>query len=387
MNDRGRRAWIPWVLAGLLAAAGLSCQTQEDVIVYERDVTVDPETKAARLMNSGRQYLDSELYPQAEQAYREVIEIKPDSREANTLLAFAVSRQGRADEALELFKGYTQKFSDDPEGFARLAAVYSDRGDNRAAAGEIDKAVALSPEDPKLYYEKGYYRELIEDWEGAQGAYEKASELDPGNDDYRQRLTVVYKKLGRTEDLYAAQKEMLEKEPTNQRLMLSVAQLSAEKGDYAAARDLFRALSELEPDNTAYLKNYAVVQLLEGDTTAATSTYQEVVKKNPSDADALVRLSDLQASAKIGKYDEALRNVQKGIELDEQNARGWCVWGRILERQAMYEQAKQKFQRASSLGDPIWSEYAKREVVRQDQLIEREKKKKEREEYEKLEEI
>ncbi|MFH1680442.1 MAG: hypothetical protein ABIH26_07340, partial [Candidatus Eisenbacteria bacterium] len=73
MKSRARTTWVPWVLAGLIAVVGLACQAQEDVIVFERDVTVDPETNATRLMNSGRQYLDSELYEQAEQAYREVL--------------------------------------------------------------------------------------------------------------------------------------------------------------------------------------------------------------------------------------------------------------------------------------------------------------------------
>ncbi|MFH1679318.1 MAG: tetratricopeptide repeat protein, partial [Candidatus Eisenbacteria bacterium] len=321
------------------------------------------------------------------QAYREVLEIKPNAREAHTLLAFAVSRQGRADEALALFKSYTEKFPEDPEGLARLAAVYSDRGEHRAATDEIAKAIEVNPEDPGLYYEQGYYHELLEDWEGAQTAYEKASELDPGNDDFRQRLSFVYKKLGKTNELLASQEDLLEKEPDNRRLMLSVAQLSAEKGDYSTAGELFRRLAELDPGNTAYLKNYAVVQLLEGDTTGAASTYEKVVSTDPADVDAMVRLADAQASKAVGKQDAAVRNVQKGLDLDDQNARGWCVWGKILERQGMYEQAKQKFQRASSLGDPVWSDYARREVERQVQLIEREKKKKEKEEYEKLEEI
>lgn len=387
MKIGSRKAWFLLVLAGFLLTIGTACEPQEDVIVYERDPTVDPETKAKRLMSSARQYLDSELYSQAELAYREVVDLQPDNKTALANLAFSVRAQERGDEAFELYKMYTANFPDDADGFARLGAIYDDRGDLGNAAEATGKAVELSPEDATLRHELGNYYVKLEKWEEAQTQYEKAIELDPENDDYHGILANIYKELGKTDELLAARETQLAKDPENPKLIASVARLNLDVENYDRSRELYEQLVELDEGNVALLKNLAIIQLRTADTTAAIATYKKVVAADRSDADAYIKLADFQATKSIGDYESAVRNVQTGLELNPDHAQGWCVWGTVMEHMGRYEQAITKFEKAAGLKDPYWSGYAQKEVLRQQQLIEREKRKKEKEEYDKLEEL
>ncbi len=387
MKVRSRKVWLLLVLAGFLLTFGTACEPQEDVIVYERDPTVDPETKAKRLMSSARQYLDSELYSQAEMAYREVVDLQPDNKTALANLAFSVRAQDRGDEAFELYKKYTRSFPDDANGFARLGAIYDDRGDLEGAAREKGKAVELSPDDAMLQHELGHSYIQLEKWEEAQTAYERAIELDPENDDFQGILASIYKEQGKTDELLATREAQLAKDPENANLLASVAKLNLDVENYGRSRELYEQLVEIDEGNVTLLKNLAIIQLRTADTTAAIATYKKVVAADRSDADAYIKLANLQATKSVGDYDSAVRNVQTGLDLNPNHAQGWCVWGTAMEHMGRYEQAITKFEKAAGLDDPYWSGYARKEVFHQQQLIELEKRKKEKEEYDKLEEI
>lgn len=388
MNKKIRRSVS---LTGVLCIAlltGLACQAvHENVTEFEQGSTVDGETRAARLMTSGRQYLDSELYVQAEEAYREVTRLVPDNRVAYANLAYAIRSQERHDEAFDLYRRYTILFPDDPDGFARLAAVYDEKEDYAAAARNMKKAVGLSPEDAPLHAELAHFYRLTEDWELAQVEYERALELDPKNEMAQQYLPEVYKQLGKTDELLVAQENLLAQDPENVGLVVSVAKLRLDAEDFAGAAELYGRLAELRPETTAPLKNMAIAQLRMADTLGAVSTYKRVVEQDRNDSNVYVLLADLQSSKAVGNIQGALESVGRGLELNQQNARGWCVWGDILEGKKKYESAIAKFEKAAAIGDSHWSPYAQRQILRQEQFIERERALKEKEKYDALEEL
>ena len=388
MNKKIRRSALWTSVLCVVLFTGLACQAvHENVVEYERESTVDGDTRAARLMTSGRQYLDSELYVQAEEAYREVTRLVPDNRVAFANLAYAIRAQERHEEAFDLYRRYTVLFADDPDGFARLAAIYDEKEDYTAAARNMVKAVELSPEDASLHAELAHFYRLTEDWELAQVEYEKALELDPENEMAQQYLPEVYKQLGKTDELLVAQEILLEKDPENVGLVASVARLRLDAENYAGAAELYGRLAELRPETIAPLKNMAIAQLRMDDTLAAVSTYKRVVDIDRNDSDVYILLADLLSSKAVNRVDEAITNLGRGLELNPENARGWCVWGDILEGKKEYESAIAKFEKAATMGDSHWSPYAQRQIPRQEQFIERERALKEQEKYEALEEL
>jgi tetratricopeptide (TPR) repeat protein len=179
MNGGNRKARIIGCMALLFLVAFFGCQNYEDVIVREKEPTADDAERAERLLNSAREYLNSELYTQAESACREVLDIESGNKGAYTLLGTALWRQEKHDEVFQLYREFTEKFPDDPDGYARLAAVYGDRGDYAAAAQKMQKAVALDPDDVTLHGDLGHYYVQLEMWDEAQGHTRTPSSVIP----------------------------------------------------------------------------------------------------------------------------------------------------------------------------------------------------------------
>ena len=91
-------------------------------------------------------------------------------------------------------------------------------------------------------------------------------------------------------------------------------------------------------------------------------------------------LGDLFNKAK--RYSEAIAIARKGLEVDPLNAGSYCVWGKALEKMERYEEAIDRFQKAVNCHDPNWTPYAKKEIERQQRLIEIRELKKQQEELE-----
>ncbi len=376
-----RCAWL--FAAALLVGAG--CQAvHEDVLEYDRpEVDLDETEQVRRLLDSANSYLKSEIYPEAEKNYRKVLRIDPANRTANINLSYALRKQQRADEAFDLDYKFTQRFPDDAEGHARLAAAYAgDRDDIASAAKSMERAIAIDGKEVSYYTDLGYYYAELEQYDEAIGAYEKAAELDPENETTQKALVQLYEKSGDVEALIRSKEKQLADDPENARLLNDLAKLKRDQEDYTAAAEYYERLSKVDEGNAAVLRNLAVCYLQVPDSTAALETYKRVVEADPNDTESYVRLAELEGSPTFQRYSDAIKTVRIALDRDEGNARGWCVWGKALENLKQYDQAKTKFNKAVELNDPVWSAYASQELVRQDQLIERAKKLADKAKYE-----
>jgi tetratricopeptide (TPR) repeat protein len=72
-----------------------------------------------------------------------------------------------------------------------------------------------------------------------------------------------------------------------------------------------------------------------------------------------------------GSRSESLAVINEGIQLNEQEAWLYSIWGKLLEDQQEYDAAISKFNRAVELKDEPWSGYAKKQIARQTQLKKR----------------
>ena len=70
------------------------------------------------------------------------------------------------------------------------------------------------------------------------------------------------------------------------------------------------------------------------------------------------------------RYNDAMASARKELELNSNSAAAFCVWGKALEKQGRYDEAIAKFRQAHSCGDPAWSDYAIKEIERQEKLKE-----------------
>jgi tetratricopeptide (TPR) repeat protein len=276
-------------------------------------------------------------YDKAASAYASASKLQPDNMDLLSNLGFAQLNAQQLESAMET---YNKMLKIDPISYdanVHLGFVFQKADDNEKAIAYYEKALEGRSDDiatmgslAKLYAEVGDMDKSVE-------MYNRAIETstDP------------------------AQKKQL-------RSKLGKSLLSAKKWDDAAA--VYTALVESNPDDPASQFNLGI-SLTQGNRPAeAVPHLEKVIQLSPDYVDAYQQLAG--AYNEIGRYDAAIRTVQKALPLTQDKKAGlYCTWGRSLEKQELYDEAIDMFSKA--VNDPQWGSYAQKQIKRQQDLKKR----------------
>lgn len=118
-----------------------------------------------------------------------------------------------------------------------------------------DKALSLDPSLSEPYIAIGLVRELIDwDWTGAEEAFRRAIELNPGNAFAYHELGQLLMRLGRFQEALAMSKRALYLSPLSARYQFGVGAVYLYSGRYDQAIAEFKRALELDPSTgTMYL--------------------------------------------------------------------------------------------------------------------------------------
>ncbi len=166
----------------------------------------------------------------------------------------AESLAGAADylaQAVELDPGFAR-------GFAELAAVRSRQADNGylpAAEGysqarkAVDRALELDPELGVAWAALGWIRNSYDwDWAGADEAYSRAIELDPGNARVVRSAASLAATRGRLDEAFELGKRAAALDPLSVSVYLNRAHHAMRAGRLGEAEDAAQKALELNPD-------------------------------------------------------------------------------------------------------------------------------------------
>ncbi len=156
------------------------------LLLYLSDVVFGTETR------------DPELLEEGVAALKKASELEPTSAEYAYWAGHAFFLQGKREEAIERLHAALALDSGYALAVKELALVHADAGEAVLARDYFEKAVALLPDDPGLWFQYGIQLEGDEDVAGARGAYERAIELDWTVPSPYTKLAVVLERLGDT---------------------------------------------------------------------------------------------------------------------------------------------------------------------------------------------
>lgn len=153
-------------------------------------------------------------------------------------------------------------------------------------AGKLDEAVAVyreveaeHPDIPELYFNLGTIYARQEKWPEAEAAYLKATELQPENAQAQVLLADVHRRMGRTDEAVAALEKLVAKKPDDPKLYydLGVFYLNARRD-----RDAFASFEEVhkrDPDNVDVLYLLGTLSVNLGQIEQARSYLQSYLDK------------------------------------------------------------------------------------------------------------
>ncbi len=258
------------------------------LLLYLSDVVFGTETR------------DPELLEEGAAALKKASELEPESAEYAYWAGHALFLQGKRNEAIERLQ--TALALDAEHGLAvkELALVHADAGEAVLARENFERAIALLPDDPGLWFQYGIQLEGDEDVAGARRAYERAIELDWTIPSPYTKLAVVLERLGDTAgakkaaeeferwgEYGRAHKELIQiakADPKDAEAQLRVALHVFETGKHDYALPWFGRTLEADPANAA-AHLYSAKILHEEGRIAEARAHLDAARSSPSDID------------------------------------------------------------------------------------------------------
>lgn len=331
----------------------------------------------------GNLYFQLERYTEAEAAYRQAMEKIPRYRRAIMNLGRVLLLQDKTGETIELYRtlvrdgqanadilvllgqallmenhpvsaenAFRQSLLLDPlSGEARLglARCLLDQERYRECAGLLDELLAQDFRRRDLWALRAGVFLALDRLGDARVALEAARRLGIANADMLADLGDLYLNAKQAEEAAACYNAALAKAAVSVPRLLRAVEGFLMAGAVDRAGELLERLNAMQerdperfqPEQNAHRRRLqGQVAEAQGDTETAIEIYQALVRDEPLDAQALLRLGDLKRAQ--GRLEAAIMDFERAARVEGFEARA-------LVRQAQVEVERERFDRAVSL--------------------------------------
>jgi tetratricopeptide (TPR) repeat protein len=176
--------------------------------------------------------------------------LQPSDMDSWQVLGRLYKMNNEGQKAEEAFKKVLNVDPDSKDGLTSLAQLYFDQGDY-AGAVELLKKIPEADLDPSLLGMLGYAYSQVHDFESAVATYEKALAIDPENQELRRAYADALMDMGNTPAARREFEKILKADPDDGQTYLRLAQLDRQEGRFDQARkELERARTLSQPGET-----------------------------------------------------------------------------------------------------------------------------------------
>ena len=271
----------------------------------------------------------------AEEAYyRRALALMPYSVETQLKLGECLERQGRNEEALQVYQAIVEHDSQQADGWWHLGRVSMVLGRLRDAeicsgsAIRLDKdCIGAHLELGRVFMEQGRFSE-------AASSFQKAHASDTGRIEPWLGIAMVFQRQSRYQEAEECLQNALRSEPDNGMAIHQLAHLLASQGQFDAALDWFTRALELNSDDLEAAVGIAKVHELAGNHVASLECLRPFVDAGLLDIritrvfarlsrhfnhyrEALAQLEGLLSAENTGFFDQVELNFIAGTLHDE----------------------------------------------------------------------
>ncbi|MGB7592999.1 MAG: tetratricopeptide repeat protein, partial [Terriglobia bacterium] len=176
--------------------------------------------------------------------------LEPSDTDSWQVLGRLYKLNNQDQKAEEAFKKVLNVDPDSKGGLSSLAQLYFEQGDY-AGAVELLKKIPEDDLDPSLLAMLGYAYSQKHDFESAVATYEKALAKDPENQELRRSYADALMDMGNTPAARTEFEKILKADPDDGSTYLRLAQLDRQEGRFDQARkELERARTSPQPADT-----------------------------------------------------------------------------------------------------------------------------------------
>jgi len=243
----------------------------------------------------GQLYSETGRMDQSIEVFKNIIRDHPNEYGYYFNLGSLLSAQGKYDEALELYDELEKRVGTSEELSLQRQMIYIDKGDFTSALTEIDKLIENNPEELRLYGMKAE----------------------------------IYQQLGREDEARELYEQMLEMQPDNGLVLLSLHDIEKKNGNDAVANEyLKRAFgsSELSIDvKVNILLTYLSAPDFNKNRDFILSLVRDMESAHPNEAKAFAVQGDIYYN--LNQLDSARVKFRRAVQLDPNRP---PIWQQIL---------------------------------------------------------
>lgn len=238
----GRRGQLDVAMAGYLRAA----QHTDDPRVSER---------ATALAIYGQQWAE------AEKAGRRWLTLEPEALDASDMLAQALLRQGKTEEAVTLYRELVGSAEDPDQKIRQLQGVLQGAGDAEQALTVMEAMRETLPDSAAVHLALAQIKMANNDLAGARASADEALQLDPDSTQTLLLNAQLMTAAGEPDEAFAAIDKALAANSGKLMLRLGYARLLVEAGRFDAVGDQLDVLYDSADDNPDTLLTISMLAL------------------------------------------------------------------------------------------------------------------------------
>ena len=310
-HHRGDEEQDPYLVPALIQAE--KAIDIRDFITAEnklKHIVSDDDTNYRAWFDLGYIYTATRRDGEAVEAYRKSIAAKPDLFESNLNLGILLGEAGNPEAEKYLRAAIALKPSGSPalgkeRAWLSLAHVLESKNPEEAAAA-YREAAKLAPGDLEPHLAAGLFFEKLNRLPDAEREYQQALDLDAKSLEGMAGLVNVYTKGQRLPEVEKMLRRYLEINPQNMAAHLQLGRVLQARGDTAAARSEYETVLKADPSDLQAQREMAALDLSTDHYKEAAQRYQALVARKPADPDlhyglgaALLHAHDFPAAQQV----------------------------------------------------------------------------------------
>jgi len=312
----------------------------------QRTVDLEPQNWPAHL-DLGQLYLAGGKALEARDEAKSILQSNPSHLGALILLSDTETQMGNLKAALEDAAEAVNLAPADTTVYLNLAGIQQRAGLLQAAEANLVKARTLSSNSIVPNMVLGNLYQAQKRWSDAEAEFRAAIATAPKDPAPRAALAGLYIAEARgdlAEKVLLETKAQLANDPAAYP-MLGTYYLS--RGDHRRALTEFAALVKDHPDDLRVRKSYVQLLILDHQTDEAAKLTEEILRKSPQDADALILKGEILLQRE--KADDALATLQQAINGAPANPVGHYQLGMANLAKGNINQAENEWRKAVGL--------------------------------------
>ncbi len=292
----------------------------------------------------------------AEEICRDFLLDRPGCAEHLRLLAQALSRQNRLEEAEEQLRFAIELRPAQPHLHEDLGTTLALQGRAEEAVPCFEKAIELDPTLPQPHKKLGRVLAALGRGEQADQAFEEFFDRDPESGAVA--VGADHLKAGRVDEAITSLREVLRGDPDNVDAMLFLALAWRQQGKRLEdAEALLRRATQAAPGHVTAWLNLGGILSERNKRQEALDAYRQAVRIEPAHAGAWSLLANCQAH--LGMSREAERTFRQALKLKPDHAHTQMGLGHVLKTLGDQEGALAAYREAIRLrpafGEVYWS--------------------------------